>query len=152
MKLKKILAGHLLALALVFPYTVFAEDFTLNVKVNLGNMHPDVTHINVFCKVANGYDNVATNSNLIGSKKSNNFKLSADGAINTTVQVKFNADPGKNPPDATNYRCLLNLIIITGTEINPIPSVNNLCNNPDNDWRCPLAGKPFKEILDGTIP
>ena len=151
MKLKEMFACHLLTLALVFPNMVFAEDFTFNVRVELSNLHPDVEGANVLCKVLIAAEGAPVGENVVGLKRSENLMVSAGGAINQTVRIKFNAYSGKNPADATKYLCLLDLVHKNGTEIAPTPSGNNFCTTEDGEWRCALAGKPFLSVASGSI-
>jgi len=75
-----------------------------------------------------------------------------NGEINKTVQVQFNALPGKNPADADNFQCGLDLINIQGIKTSPAISLNSICNNSDNDFQCAKQGKPVVLFLTGPIP
>lgn len=144
MELKKLLAGHLFVLTLVLPYTVAAEDFTLNVGVNFTNLHPDITSIGIRCGAVN-----EKSTDTIGDIIKD-INIPANGAINQTVQVKFNADSGKNPADATNYKCDV-LLRKQSIGSGPIPGTDSNCDNPNNEWRCAKVGTRFVRALSGKI-
>ncbi len=146
------MAGHILLLMLVFPHVVFAEDFNLSLKTGLTNLHPDVVLVKVEC-FAN--DNSGTGRG--GFKKnvgkgSTRVKVSKSGAINQAILVKFNANPGINPGDATGFKCGLILISRKGSEGPPLAATNRLCDNADKEFLCATQGKPFNSVIDGAIP
>lgn len=152
MELKKIIAGPLLGLALVFPHAVSAEDFNLGMKTVLSNLHPDVTAVKVEC-----FANDNTGTGRGGFKKNvgegnTKVKVAVNGVINQTILVKFNANSGINPADATGFICGLTLIDKNGAEVSPVASKTSLCNNADNDFRCAKQGKPFNKVISGTLP
>ena len=94
MKLKKIIAGQLLALALIFPNAVSAEDFTFSVAVDIKNLLQDITDIKVGCIVSP--DDRFFTEFLIGSG-AKTVKVPASGSMKQNIKVRFNANPGKNP-------------------------------------------------------
>lgn len=147
MKLKKMIAGNLLALALVFPNAVFAEDFTFNVGLNLTNLFTDEMDVEAKCYV---YDDYATTANLIGFGQTM-IELSADGDFNQTVQVKFNAQSGKNPAEAGDYRCFLIFVKPTVVTV-PNRATDEVCNDANNAWRCAKDGTVLVRKLTGDIP
>lgn len=148
MKLKKIIAGHLLVLIMVFPPVVFAEDFTFNIEVEISNLHSDVNQMRILCEVEGITlkDPFAT------------INVPAEGgAINTTVQVKFNATdemPSLSPeamPMQKGYNCKLQ-VSKAGEDFQEfLPSNSSQCNSA-NDWRCARTGSPFtgnlSEVFD----
>jgi hypothetical protein len=152
MKLKKMLAGHLLVLVLVFPLSVIAADFNLNMKTALTNLHPDVVLVKVEC-FAN--DNSGTGpggfKQNVG-KGSTEVKVSKTGTISQSIPVKFNADPGINPGDATGFKCGLILISNKGSKGFPLAATNKLCSNADKEFLCATKGRPFNAIIEGNIP
>lgn len=150
MKLKKMLAGHLFVLALVFPPTVSAEDFTFNVGVDLTNLHEDASKVQVVCVVGNS-PSVFGESTIGAANKY--IDVPADGVLNTSVELQFNANAGKNPADATNYRCTIQFLSSTNSLEVVLGANNSNCTNPDNDWKCAKPGAPFVgPIFIGTIP
>lgn len=150
MKLKKIISGHLLLLVFVFPPTVSAEDFIFNVGVDLTNLHEDASKVQIVCVVGNS-PSVFGDSTIGAANKY--IDMPADGVLNTTVQLKFNANAGKNPADATNYRCTIQFLSSTNS-LEVVSAANNPnCTNPDNDWKCAKPGAPFVgPHFNGTIP
>jgi hypothetical protein len=149
MKLKKILAGHLLMLALVFPHVVVAEDFTFNVGVNFLKIHPDVTTLIIRCGVLN-----ENNDDAIG-QGSKDVKVPANGEINNTVQIKFNADSGKNPANATAFICSINVSKPNASggisSVSPSPGTDIYCKDANYDWRCSKNGTRLVKVLTGNI-
>lgn len=147
MDIKKILMAHLLVLALVFPQAVSAADFNLKLTTALSNLHPDVTAIKIGCKTseAGGHG-----EKIIGVG-STTEKVPANGEVNKTISVSFNANSGKNPSDAKQYLCTLSLINKSGID-RPRPATANVCNDVNNDWKCGTQGKPFKYLISGSIP
>jgi hypothetical protein len=148
MKLKKMLAGPLLALALAFPHAVSAEDFTFNVPVNFSNIHEEADRIMVSCKVFKGQ--ILSNEGLIGN--SAKFEdVPGNGNLNKTIQVKFNAHPNKNRAEADNYECSMS--VMRGSSGSFVrPSNSNFCNSPSDDWRCTKEGTTYKNPTSGPIP
>jgi hypothetical protein len=148
MELKKLLAGHLLLLALVFPHSISAEDFTFNVGVNFTNLHPDVTTVKIVCQAFR-----QPGASIVGVGVEN-LKVPANGAINQTVKVKVNAivDGGEtHPEEAKNYTCQFFLQTKTPGNIEPLPAGNNLCNDTNNDFKCAQKGAQFIAKLTGSI-
>jgi len=139
-------------LALAFPHVVFAEDFNLSLKTGLTNLHPDVVVVKVEC-----FANDNTGSGRGGFKKnvgkgSTKVKVSANGGISQAIPVKFNANPGVNPGDATGFKCGLILISRNGSEGSPLAATNKLCSDADKEFLCATQGRPFNPVIEGTIP
>ncbi len=82
----------------------FAEDFNLNVPVQLNNLLPTVKKIKIYCS-ARHKDNIR--DDIGGTEKEVNVPES--GNLSTTVSMKFNAWPGDNPSDANKYVCYFHL-------------------------------------------
>jgi hypothetical protein len=153
MKLKKIIAGHLLALVLVFPQVVTAADFNLGMKTFLSNLHPDVAAIKVNCAVVNASAGSTGRGGFVTGvgEGSTTEKVPASGEINKTILVKFNANPGSNPAGATNFNCNLVLIDKNGVAASPTPATNVLCENTVNDWKCGKQGAALNNRIAGTL-
>lgn len=147
MKIKKILAGHFLVLALIFPNAGHAADFNLNLKTVLTNLHPDVSDLKVKCQVFS-----PTSNRIILGQGSTTEKVPASGEINKNIQVKFNASSGKNPADVGKFHCTLELLSKNGGSFDPLPSTSTLCNDADYEWRCGKQGKALSALIKGDIP
>jgi hypothetical protein len=150
MKLKKMLAGHLFVLALVFSSTVSAEDFTFNIPVEISNLHPDVNQMRVLCEIEG-----MTNGDGDGEPTLINVPATG-GAVNTTVQVKINAPngmPALSPeamPMRRGYFCKLQ-VSKSGTGFQDfLPSNSGQCNVANN-WRCARTGAPFTGSVQGVM-
>ena len=147
MKLKKIIAGHLLALALAFPHAALAEDFTLNVEFEISNLHPDVDQMRILCEIE-------------GIQMVDPFAIinvpAAGGTINTTVQVKFNAIdemPALSPealPMQRGYFCQLQVSKAGESFQSFLPSNSSGCGG-SNEWRCARTGTPFTGAVSGVF-
>jgi hypothetical protein len=149
MKLKKMLTGYLLALALTLPNAVLAEDFTFAVKIDLKNLLPDITDIKVGCFV--GPDDRFFTEFLIGSG-STTVSVPTGGSINRTVKVRFDANPGKNPADATHVGCSFSLIDQKGIASIPLRSTSSDCEQKDNFGRCQKAGTELTTFIKDPLP
>ncbi len=148
MKLNKMLAGPLLVLALVFPQVVLAEDFTFNVEVNLSNMHQDVAKFRIHCGAS-----ISHSGGMVGEKVLD-IDVPANGAINNTFQLAFNANPGKNLTEAKVYRCETRLINRNSPNSPAVAYESNssMCQNPNNAWQCGKLGSPFAMGFSGSFP
>jgi hypothetical protein len=144
MKLKKVLAGHLLTLAIFIPHTVLAEDFNFAVKFDIKNLLLNITDIKVACIVSP--DNRFLTEFQIGSG-TKKVKVPASGSISQTVKVRFSATPGKNPADATDVACSLILIDRSGKEFSPLQSTDSACNQTKNFGRCQKPGTQFTKFI-----
>jgi hypothetical protein len=155
MKLKKILAGQLLVLALVFPATVSAEDFTINGSLELSKLHRSVTKVELKCSVSYGFSSADTGYLLIGTG-TYQINVPPNGEINTPVQIKINADSGKDPAVANRYGCNIYFYgggpIFEGAELPNPPMSDHLpeCTAPNNIWKCVRA--PHGLFEGGDIP
>jgi hypothetical protein len=147
MKLKKILAGHLLVLGLIFPHAVFADDFTFNIEVEILSLHPDVNQMRVACEIE-------------GITQANPFKTinvpANGGAINTTIQVIHNEPngmPALNPevmPMERAFACFLEVSKAGGSFVKFLPSNGSQCSGA-NKWRCARTGTPSTTRLEGRF-
>ena len=102
MKTKNIIVGiFIFAMAMTCTMPAGAEDFTITVPVRLYNMVQGVGKAKVTCEV------VDSQGQRIGSA----YKWSTHGVnqypngLEEDIVLKFNANPGKDPRDATDYRC-----------------------------------------------
>lgn len=146
MKFKKLLAGHLLVLALVFPHAVSAEDFTFDLKLELSNLHRDVAKIRLYCGAS-----ISDAGGMIGDGDLE-IDVPPDGGINNTVQLTFNASPGKNLSDAKVWRCDAYFFKQgENTQSYPRNSTSGECQNSANDFRCAKSGTPFSMIIGGVL-
>lgn len=149
MKLKNIISRHLFVLALVFPHAVSAEDFTFNAGVELSDIPQDITGIEIVCAALNGNINLGE-----GVQKE---RIPANGALNKTIQVKFNADSGKKPADANNFRCGIKVVRQDGVVLEPVVGNQPLCFtqevlNSNTSAFCTIPEKPLVKSLTGSIP
>jgi hypothetical protein len=142
MKLKKLLAGHLLILTLVFPYTVFAEDFTFNVPVEASNLHQDVDRIKVICEI----EGIPESGEKI-------LNVPANGIINETVQIKFDIEEILTDSQLSQKARACKLAVSKpGVDfINFIRSGQASCNLTANHWRCAKEGETFTDYVEGPI-
>jgi hypothetical protein len=153
MKIKRMIAGHSLVLALVIPQIVLAADFNLGMKTVLSNLHPDVAAIKVNCAVIQSSGGSAGRGGFVSGvgEGSTTEKVPASGEINKTILVKFNANPGANPAVATNFNCNLVLIDKNGVAASPTPATNALCKNTVNDWKCGKQEASLNNRIAGTL-
>jgi hypothetical protein len=146
MKLKRIFAVHLIVLALVFPHAVCAEDFTFDLKLELSNLHPDVAKIRLYCGAS-----ISDAGGMIGDGDLE-IDVPPAGGINNTVQLTFNASPGKKLSDAKVWRCDAYFFKQgDNTQSYPRNSTSGECQNSANDWRCAKPGTPFSMIIAGSL-
>lgn len=85
-----------------------AEDFVIEVPVKLERLMNDVGEVMVSCEAMDPDESV------IGSGQQK--APIVDGAFDGKLTVSFDADYGKNPFDATRYRCTMRLRQISGRE------------------------------------
>jgi hypothetical protein len=144
MKLKKIIAGFLLVLALTFPHAISAADFNLNMKTVLTNLHSDVKAVKIDCAATK------REGGLIG-KGSTTENVSANGEINKAIPVKFNASSDRNPADAKIFSCSLSLIKKNGSTSTPLSPNSPDCISANNGWRCGKQGTSVVYLLEWDI-
>ncbi|HMA53059.1 MAG TPA: hypothetical protein VKT17_01275 [Acidobacteriota bacterium] len=99
-----------------------ADDFNITVPIRLNSWPREVAHGDVWCWVGpadmplihiGGFGPEASGK-VIGKGKTV-FPINGDtGAFSDNIVVRFNADQGKNPGDATKYWCVLRLEYSTG--------------------------------------
>jgi hypothetical protein len=146
MELKKIIAGHLLVLVLVFPHAVSAEDFTFNMQVNVSNLHSDIDQMRVHCEV----------EGIVLDKEFILINVPANGgANNSTVQIKANAanknDLNPRPdPIQRAFACALQVSKPGAGFKEFLPSDGRGCGGAE-EWRCARQGTPFAARLDGFL-
>ncbi len=149
MKLKKMLVGHLLILTLVFPLSVFAADFNLNMKTALTNLHPDVVAVKVECNVS--HPSRPGKVRIVG-EGSTTEKVPPNGAINKNIQIKFNAISGINPAEAENFLCRLIFLSRQRPDAEPLAANKKGCTQAVNEFLCAKEGTPFNNEISGTVP
>ena len=86
---------------------VRAEDFNFTVPVQVSNLPPNVEELTIVCTaltpVAVRGSATATNFESVGSAS---VRVAiASGGFHSDVAVRVNASQGKDPRNATNYRC-----------------------------------------------
>ena len=79
-----------------------AEDFNFTVPVQVNNLLPEVSVIEVKCRVFSEGWNLS-----IGDDYSSRVPVPDSGNLSTSVNVKFNARPDRDPNDAKEYVCNL---------------------------------------------
>jgi hypothetical protein len=143
MKLKKILAGHLLALVLALPNMALAEDFTINLGINASKLDETVRALSTICVVRN------SEAGKIGST-SKVIDVNADGTLKTNFAVKFNADSGKNPAEATNFNCKLSFVV--GSQASSVLAADDpACKQAANQFKCAKPGTKLVTEFNGPI-
>jgi hypothetical protein len=121
---------------LISSWAVFAEDFTFNVPIELKNLPPELNKWILQVGVSDQYGRPIGRGELIFNTK---------GPYVKTVQIKFNADPGKLPADAVKWQAILFAILSDGSYCAP-PDVKCLpagLQDPNN---------PAVHFVFGTIP
>jgi len=148
MNMKKIIAGHLLALVLFSTNVVSAADFNLNLKAGLSNLHPDVTNVKVKCSVSKP---ARAGRVLTIGEGSKTEKVPANGAIIKNILVQFNALPGKNPADASKFECRLIFLSRKRPDAEPLDANKKACGQAVNEFVCAKQGTAFNKVISGTI-
>jgi hypothetical protein len=151
MNIKKMLAGLLLAVVLTFPPAASAKDFTINVKVDLKDLHQDVQTVRIKCAIERDNQQILA----LGTEDNN---VSSGGSLFKTVAVKVNVDP-YNPADVSGYTCILQLsrdgtnFLFPGLppDSNPAPPYNT-CNSAENEWLCVKESTLYTLGFNGSIP
>ena len=139
--------AFLLALAIAWgigPVSTLAADFILHVKVDAKKLHQDLSAFRVHCTVGNGAG-VFNSSNTIGSGHAD-IPRPANGIINETVTVAFDAASGKNPADATRFGCHAQLVGPNGAMVMSSPTA------PGPDYAKIDISEPNRSGISGTIP
>ena len=118
------------------PGAVFAEDFTFNIPIELRNLPPELNKWILQASVADQYGRPIGRGELI---------FNTSGPYVKTVQIKFNANPGKLPADAVKWQAILFAILSDGS----------YCAPPD--VKCLPAGlqdpnSPAVHFVFGGIP
>lgn len=145
MKAKWLLIFQLvLAVNLACIDTVQAEDFIFNIPLRLYNLHPDVDKVQVSCDVF-GESNrriVSTIRNEGAVSKPIYISNYPEGNFKQNIVLKFNADKGKNPNDATHYTCVL--YFVSGRDGRSPHLESPLIwakANPDKPFRVKVTGR-----------
>jgi hypothetical protein len=131
----------------LFAGSAFAEDFVFKVPVETKNLCPDINNsppgankIRVYCKVK------ANDSSYIGSSYSE--ATMTNGNMSRTIEIKFNASPGKDPSKAATYECSLS--IFYSTEMGPGFAPAEEYMKPNG--ACPKKpGTLFRTVTNGVI-
>jgi hypothetical protein len=121
--------------------TAWGEDFTFTVPVRVSNLVPEVNKVIVSCSVgtADGY----TAAQYIGAVAVL-ITPDASGSYSGNLELKFNADTGKDRAAATHYRCVLRLDV-GGTNMAPAADASSTAARPK-------PGTTFTSIVSGTLP
>ena len=88
--------------------TALAEDFTFNVPVELRNIPSNLNKWVIRINILDKYNQI------VGSKDTYFTVPGSIGNVNRplefaqTIQIKFNAEQGKNPADAVRYALVIN--------------------------------------------
>lgn len=125
----------------LFSLPVWAEDFEFSIPIKLSNLMETVDDVLINCMVMNE-DEVTIGKGETHIKPEN-------GTYEGTVMVKFNADPGMNPQDATMYKCTMRLHHHTQREY-LIPNFRE----DESDWPIWAVAKPDTNLVyevEGTI-
>lgn len=102
---KMFVCCFLCAVILVGAVSAVAEDFTITVPVRLYNMVQGVGKAKVTCEVVD-----SQNQRIgIASKWSTHHVNQYPTGLEEDIVLKFNASPGKDPRNATDYKCDLKL-------------------------------------------
>lgn len=121
--------GLLFAVALSAAVSAGAEDFIITVPVRMYNMVQGVGKVKVTCKVLDNQ------GQTIGA----GYKWSTHGVnhyvtgLEEDIVLKFNASSGKDPRDATDYKCDLKVQLawVTGEPWQtPSPDSNSMYLKP----------------------
>ncbi|MES9846130.1 MAG: hypothetical protein ABW162_12540 [Candidatus Sedimenticola sp. PURPLELP] len=136
----KVLGRSLVSFMLaVFLAEAQAADFTFNVPVELHNIHPDTTHVRVYCNVTSTPTWTNNPFVKIASGLSGQHSIAA-GEFNSTITLALTAYSGKDPSSGRSYRCGLNFKT-NGAWILPTSDPNH---PPDNS-------QPLKFATTGTF-
>ena len=133
----------LFAVTLVAAASATASDFTVTVPVRLYKMVQGVGKAKVFCEV------VDSQGQRIGSaaKWSTNSVNQFPAGLVEDIVLQINANPGKDPRNATNYKCDLKIQLAwISSEPWQTPSQNS-----SSMFLKPKPGTPFKVEDSGTI-
>ncbi|MBD3669312.1 MAG: hypothetical protein HUJ29_00950 [Gammaproteobacteria bacterium] len=124
----------LISLMLGFFGPLAAEDYVIEVPVKLERLMNDVGEVMVTCEAIN------TDEDVIGSGQQK--APIRGGAFDDKLTVSFDADYGKNPHDATRYRCIMRLRQVSGREYT-IPQ----STEEEPDWPIWARAKAGTELV-----
>lgn len=127
---------------LFFPCSsvALAEHFEFSIPVQLNQIRQGIARAKVFCEVLDKAEQ------RIGARYGDWLTIN-NGKLDTTTRIKFNAYNGKNPLDATKYRCHLELLMGWVKDHPwqlPPAQTNSMYLNHE-------AGTPFHVIVSGEI-
>jgi hypothetical protein len=138
-----VISYFLCAFVLASAASAAAADFTITVPVRLYNMVQGVGKAKVTCEV------VDSQGQRIGvaSKWSNNHVNQYPTGLEEDIVLEFNASPGKDPRNATSYKCDLKLQLAW---INDEPW-QTPSQNSNNTYLKPKPGTEFRVEDSGPL-
>jgi hypothetical protein len=117
--------------------------FTINVPVDLRDMHPDISGGEISCSVMDDQKSPVAG----GSAR---FSIDPKTrSFNHTVPVITHLISGKAPQDARNYECRLTLADNSDGMRPKQPGSEAAQGDPRFE---PAAGAPFSPIVNGPVP
>lgn len=125
----------------LFSLPVWAEDFEFSIPVKLSSLMDTVDDVMINCQVMSEDDVIIGKGDVHIKPK--------DGSYDETVMIKFNADPGMNPQDATLYRCIMRLHHHTERKY-----LTPNFREDESDWPIWAVAKPDTNLVyevEGTI-
>ena len=143
-RINKFMIAGLLSGLLLIPGYSWAADFAIHVPVNVHTLHQDVSAFRITCTAGKG-SGVWNDSNRIGTANVD-IPRPADGNIQQTVTVSFDAQSGKNPSEATRYSCV-------GRVVGPGGQTSTLISSTANghEWSKAKTGTSTRSAVMGTI-
>ena len=107
-KIFKILIANLFLLVAA---PSIAADFTFHVPVNFKNLHQDLVHIDIICRL---FDN-NSNHTLYGVNQTR-LDPPPNGNLSTTATVAVNVNQGKDPSEVGYYSCYFRVVDAAGVQ------------------------------------
>ena len=129
----------MLALAAPIP-AALAEDFNLNVELQLNELHPDVAKIKISCTIR------ASGS---GSWVKEQLVNVTNNAINRTIKIRMNAEPRTAAAEGRFYSCYFQLVNSDGRVESPS---HGFCDASRGEWNCTKDGSTFISFANQQIP
>lgn len=132
-------------LALFWVGNAAAEDapFTIQVPVDLRDMHPDIQGGNISCQVLDAQDTPMAGGTVQFSIDRNTR------SFNRTVPVSARLADGRSPQDARSYQCMLSLLDRESESGRPLrPGTPGVQGNPKFEA---APGAPFTPVVSGPI-
>jgi hypothetical protein len=135
----------LCAVTLVAAAPAAAEDFTITVPVRLYNMVQGVGKAKVSCEVVDSQGQRIGVASTWSTHHVNQYPT----GLEEDIVLKFNASPGKDPRNATDYKCDLKLLLSwINDEPWQTPSQNTnsmyLKPKPDTEFRVEDSGPLYQ--------